>query len=222
MKFPSMFVPLKIITFMKKIFTTLFMVMGIYTITHAQNKSNGSEFGVGIGYNASYVTSSNQSTDATSGLNIALHNDFYFSDRWSLKVKAVYDQKGWAHGFLTVGTTNYPSVDYKLNYITVPVMANWHFGKTRNWYLNFGPYIGFLMNANAKIPNGNNVDVKPVFNTVDGGLDVGIGIKFPVSNRSKFYIEYDGQSGVGDIFQSSTGGDRVLSTRASFNIGLTF
>ena len=63
---------------MKKIFTTLLIVMGMYVTTQAQNKSTGNEFGIGIGYNAAYVTSSNQSTNATSGLNIALHNDFIF------------------------------------------------------------------------------------------------------------------------------------------------
>lgn len=197
------------------------MVMGIYASSHAQNKSTGNEFGIGIGYNWAYVTSSNQSTNAVSGFNIGIHNDFYFSDRWSLKAKATYDQKGWANGFLNVGATNYQNVDYKLNYVTVPVMANWHFGKTRNWYLNFGPYIGFLTTATVKIPNGTNVDVKQVFNSVDGGLDVGIGVKFPVSSRSKFYIEYDGQSGLGNIFQNSTGGS-IQSVRGSFNVGLTF
>ena len=209
---------------MKKIFTTLLMVMGIYTITQAQNKSTGNEFGIGIGYNAAYVTSSNQSTKATSGFNIAIHNDFYFSDRWSLKAKAVYDQKGWGNGFLNVATSsgniNYTSVDYKLNYITVPVMANWHFGKTRNWYLNFGPYVGFLTGAHVRTVNGN-IDVKSVFNSTDVGFDAGIGIKFPVSSKSKLYIEYDGQSGFGDIFKNSGSGS-VTSARASFNVGLTF
>jgi hypothetical protein len=214
------FADLKIITNMKKIITTLFVVLGFYTLTLAQNKSKGSEFGIGIGYNGAYVTSSNQSTSAISGFNVGIHNDFYFSDRWSLKAKLVYDQKGWAKGFLTVGTTTHHNVNYRLNYITVPVMANWHFGKTRNWYLNFGPYLGFLTTATVKI-NGSNTDVKQVFNSVDGGLDLGIGVKFPVSGTSKLYIEYDGQSGVGDIFQNSAGGS-VRSARASINIGLNF
>lgn len=205
---------------MKKIFTLL-MVLGIYTATQAQNKSKGSEFGIGIGYNSAYAISSGQSTNPISGINIALHNDFFFSEKWSLKVKAVYDQKGWADGFLTVGSTTYNYVNYRANYITVPVMANWHFGKTRNWYLNFGPYVGFLTNANVKIPNGSNVDVKSLFNSVDGGVDLGIGVKFPISNRSKFYIEYDGQTGLGNIFQSSNGAS-VRSARAGFNVGLTF
>ena len=196
------------------------MVLSVYTLVQAQNKSKGSEFGIGIGYNAAYVTSSNQSTASTSGFNFGVSLDNYFSDRWSLKVKAVYDQKGWANGFLTLGNTTYNNVDYKVNYITVPVMANWHFGKTRNWYLNFGPYVGFLTTANVGIPN-LIVDVKSLFSSTDVGLDAGIGIKFPVSNKSKLYIEYDGQSGFGNIFQSSTGGS-VKSARASFNIGLTF
>jgi hypothetical protein len=211
---------------MKKIFTTLFMLLSVFTLVQAQNKSKGSEFSVVVGYNSAYVSNgSNQNTAAISGFNFGVSLDNYFSDRWSLKVKAVYDHKGWANGFLTVGSTTYNNVDYRASYITVPVMANWHFGKTRNWYLNFGPYVGFLTYAHVKIPGatfpGGYVNVKSLFSSTDVGLDAGIGIKFPVSNKSKLYIEYDGQSGFGNIFQSSTGGT-VRSARASFNVGLTF
>src|SRR5215217_4305682 len=117
---------------MKKLFTTLFAVLGIFTLAHAQ-QSKGVEFGVGVGYNGATVTNgNNQSTKSKSGFNVAISADNYFSDRWSLKVKAIYDQKGWANGYLKVGATTYTGVDYSLNYLTVPVMANWHFGKTRN------------------------------------------------------------------------------------------
>lgn len=203
---------------MKKLFTTLFAVLGIYTFAHAQ-QSKGVEFGIGVGYNGATVSdNSNNSTKSKSGFNVALSADNYFSDRWSLKVKAVYDQKGWGGGFVQVGPTVYTDVDYKLNYITVPVMANWHFGKTRNWYLNFGPYVGFLLDANVtKYP----ASIKEGFNSVDGGLAYGIGVKLPIAEKTKFYIEFDGQNGVANLFKS-TSGSNIHSTRGSFNIGFNF
>jgi hypothetical protein len=202
---------------MKKLFTTLFAVLGIYTLAHAQ-QSKGTEFGIGIGYSAASVSANSQNTKSKSGFNVALSADNYFSDRWSLKVKAVYDQKGWAGGFLTTPTTTYSDVNYSLNYITVPVMANWHFGKTRKWYLDFGPYAGFLLDAKVtKYPES----VKEAFNTVDGGLAFGIGVKLPISEKTKFYIEYDGQGGMTNLFKNSQGSE-IHSVRSSFNIGLNF
>ena len=209
---------------MKKLFTTLFAVLGIYTLAHAQ-QSKGLEFGVGVGYNgASVSNSSNQTTNSKSGFNVAVSADNYFSDRWSLKVKAIYDQKGWGNGFLAYAQGNsltvYQQVDYALNYITVPVMANWHFGKTRKWYLNFGPYAGFLLDAKAT--SGYTGSVKGLFNTVDGGLAYGIGVKLPIAEKTKFYIEFDGQNGVANLFKNIASANTIHSVRGSFNIGINF
>lgn len=96
-------------------------------------------------------------------------------------------------------------------------MANWHFGKKRNWYLDFGPYVGFLMSAeDTKF----GLDLKDSFNSTDFGLNFGIGVKIPVSNKMKLTFEYEGQSGLSNIFKDSD--TNVLNSRSSLNIGLNF
>lgn len=204
---------------MKKIYFTILVLLGCYGFANAQ-KTNTTEFGVGVGYNGSYVTDqSNNHSDPIGGLNVGLSADHYFSDRWSIKAKLVYDQKGWANGFVTTpsgATIN--NVDYKLTYLTVPVMANWHFGRTRNWYLNFGPYVGFLLNATE---SSNIVtDTKSFFNSTDGGLALGIGIKIPMNEKTNFFIEYSGQGGVANIFKNSS--PSTQNVTESFNIGIGF
>ncbi|MES2426195.1 MAG: porin family protein [Bacteroidota bacterium] len=205
---------------MKKIFTTLFMLLGFYSLTQAQSR-NKNEFGIDIGYNGAYLMANNsyESTDVASGFNIGLSVDHYFSRTWSLKVKAIYDQKGWANGYIinNDNNTTINGVDFKLNYITVPVMANLHFGRTKNWYFDFGPYIGFLTEAHA---NYQNLDVTDMVNSTDGGLAMGIGVKIPLSHSTRFFIEYDGQSGVAHVFRGSY--DNAQNVRGSFNVGLNF
>ncbi|PJJ83816.1 porin family protein [Mucilaginibacter auburnensis] len=200
---------------MKKLFTTLFAVLGFFTLAHAQ-QSKGVELGIGIGYNGASVSNdNNHSTKSKSGFNAAISVDNYFSDRWSLKAKAIYDQKGWAEGYLGEAK----GIDFSLNYLTVPVMANWHFGKTRNWYLNFGPYVGFLLSADASQFNGS---LKQFFNSADGGLAYGIGVKLPVADKTKFFIEFDGQNGVTDLFAEGASPYAIRSVRGAFNIGFNF
>jgi hypothetical protein len=208
---------------MKKIFTTLCLLVGIYSFTQAQSR-NKNEFGIDIGYNGAYLIANNsyESTDVISGLNVGLSVDHYFSRTWSLKVKAIYDQKGWGNGFIIFNNNNnnpvtINGVNFKLNYITVPVMANVHFGQTKNWYLDFGPYIGFLTSAHA---NYQNLDVTDMVNSTDGGLALGIGVKIPISRKTRFFIEYDGQSGVAHVFRDSY--DNAQMIRGSFNVGLNF
>lgn len=204
---------------MKKLLTTLFIIPAICSVAFAQIKTSD-EFGLNIGYNGANVTYSGgyDHSDYVSGLNIGFSAEHYFSNRWSIKGKVIYDQKGFGNGYLAFDDgTEIDGVDFHLNYLTIPVMANWHFGRTRNWYLHFGPYIGVLLNASESSNSG--VDVKQAFNTTDVGFDAGIGVKFPVSNQVKFFIELDGQGGFTNVFKD---GDTLQNERSSINFGFLF
>lgn len=197
---------------MKNLFFTAILALGLVSASSAQDKGDV-EFGVNVGYNSSNITNGDLNADSGSGFNIGVAADFFFSDRWSIKGKLIYDQKGWDNDDIGNGKTN-----INLDYLTVPVMANWHFGSKRNWYLNFGPYVGFLMSAED---SRNGVDLKDAFNSTDFGLAFGIGVKIPVSDKLKISLEYDGQSGFSDIFKDHPAG-RIQGTRSAFNVGLNF
>lgn len=203
---------------MKKLLSIAILALGFVSISLAQNKGNV-EFGVHIGYNNSTVTVSNSFLQADNGIgfNAGFAADYYFSDRWSIKGKLIYDQKGWDNGTFANGNEQYIT-NYNLNYLTVPVLANWHFGSKRNWYLNFGPYAGFLLSAEE---TAGGINVKEAFNRNDFGLALGIGVKIPVSDKLKISLEYEGQGGYSNIFKESDG-SRVQNSRTSFNVGVNF
>jgi opacity protein-like surface antigen len=202
---------------MKKFFSTAILALGLCSVSFAQEKGDV-EFGVNIGYNSSTVTISNSylQADTRQGFNAGFSADYYFSDRWSIKGKLIYDQKGWDNGSFENQNGRFIT-DYNLNYLTVPVMANWHFGRRRNWYLNFGPYAGFLLSAEETV---GGTDVKEAFNANDFGIAVGIGVKIPVSDKLKISLEYEGQGGFSNVFKESDGS--IQNSRGSFNIGMTF
>jgi len=182
----------------------------------AQNRGDV-ELGIGGGVNVAGITGDYFTSDSRTAFNVDAFGDFYFSDRWSLKAKIQYDQKGYKTGSLTINDEVIIKQEtYKLNYVTVPVMANWHFGKKRNWYMNFGPYIGMLVNAKA-----SNVDVKDRFNTVDVGLDYGIGVKIPIFSHCKLFLGYDVQYGFTDIVKNNPGSS-ANNLRVTFHTGVAF
>jgi hypothetical protein len=202
---------------MRKLFTTLLILSGIYTAAFAQVR-NSNEFGIHFGFNDASVeySGSGQSSDYTTGLNAGISLEHYFSDAWSIKGRLNYDQKGFGNGFVTFEDgTEIDGVNFHLNYLTIPVTANWHFGRMRNWYLNFGPYVGVLLNATAA-----GADVKDNFNTTDVGIALGIGIKIPVSRNMNFFVEADGQGGFTNIFTQSDG--NYQNIRSSINFGFSF
>lgn len=186
----------------------------------SQAQEKGSiEFGFNTGVNFSTITSGDYwgNADTSTSFNVGASLDFYLSDRWSIKVKPTYDRKGWDGDYVEVDGEVYPT-DYNTDYITVPVMANWHFGSKRNWYLNFGPYAGFLISAKD---TRFDTDVKDALNSTDIGLAVGIGVKIPVSDKIKIFFELDTQSGFSDAFKDNYDSN-VYTSRNALNIGLNF
>jgi opacity protein-like surface antigen len=201
---------------MKKVFTTLLILLGIYSVSSAQTRST-TEIGFNIGYNASniYYSHSDGSNDYKGGFNAGISLEYYFSNNWGFKGKAIYDQKGWGNATLNFADGTEYGATVHLNYLTIPLMADCHFGRNRNWYLNFGPYVGFLLNANESV---SNTDLKDGFNSTDFGFAAGIGVKFPVSNKVKMFVEVDGQAGLTDIFKDNPYSS-IQNTRSSINVG---
>lgn len=207
---------------MKRALITAITVLGFVFTSSAQDKGK-LELGLHVGLNSSNISTGYDSADPSISFNLGASADYYFSDRWSLKAKFIYDRKGWDNDFILVSdqfdpVNRYARTDINLDYLTIPVMAGWHFGSKRNWYINFGPYIGFLMNAKDTTLDS---DLKDSFNKVDGGIAFGIGVKIPVSNKIKFFIEYEGQGGISEVFKYNED-DQITNARSSFNVGINF
>lgn len=202
---------------MKKNMLAVILIVICSFVTFAQEKGV-IEFGGNLGVNFSRVSDGDGDVaDSRTAFNIGASGEYYFSNRWGIKAKLIYDSKGWANAFITnVHTGVTTDTDFKLNYITIPVMANWHFGATRKWYLNFGPYIGFL--ASAK-DSELKEDIKEAFKATDFGFAYGIGYKFSVSEKLKMYVEYENESGFSDISEDNFGGS-VRTHRGALNLGI--
>ncbi len=199
----------------------IFILTVAYSVTTKAQEKGLIELGLGTGVNFSTVSADNGqgSTESLTSFNITASGEYYFSDRWGIKSKLIYDNKGWSDGFIIDEQGNDFTTDFELTYITIPVMANWHFSSKRNWYLHFGPYLGILVGATDSVLGR---DLKEAFNTTDLGLAYGIGYKFAVQDNLKLYIEFDGQSGISDIFENNLGNESLRNARSSLNIGALF
>jgi len=222
---------------MKKTYTTLLAFICFYSATFAQRNrefyspmaDKGSlEIGANIGLNFATVSSpqsnyynySQNTYSYTVGFNAAVSAEYYFSEKWSMKAKIIFDQKGWGGDYIQDQNGNYIPTTVRMNYITVPLLAAIHFGRTKNWFVNFGPYVGFLLNASE---SALNTDLKPYLSSTDFGLAVGIGVKIPLTDKLKLLIEDDGQAGLLNILNSNpTNSGTATNTRTSLNVGVLF
>ncbi|MFL1012099.1 porin family protein [Flavisericum labens] len=194
----------------------LLTILSVFAITgvNAQNDSGDFTLAPQLGLNLSnYYSNEDLSNKTRTAFNVGVLGEYYFNDRWSLRTGLLYDSKGTK---LTQGGNDY--ID-KLNYIALPVHVNWHFGSSRNWFLNFGPTLGVLASAKADTPDGE-FDIKDQLDsTFDIGLGVGIGYKFDVSNDTQFYIQYQGYNGFINIIDADF---TLTNATSAFNIGVIF
>lgn len=203
----------KIVTwFLCCVFTTLcFTTNAQEEYVNPEWKHNGDvQLGVAIGATNSVLrltndTSNPSSDEYASAYTVGLRLDYFFNRNWSIKVMPSYDVRSWRVPFFS-------SVDYK--YLTIPVLANWHFGKNRRWNLHFGPHYSAALDSPSP---GSSF-----------GFDLGIGIIIPISSM-RFFIELDAISDFKnseitftDINGNPAGSGGVHWQRSSINFGVVF
>ncbi|MFD2870949.1 porin family protein [Mucilaginibacter ximonensis] len=209
---------------MKKLFTTLLILTGIYSVSNAQKKG-AMAYGVSAGVNSAYSVSGADYASGTGSYirpNFALHAEYYVSDDWSIKAEGIYDGKGWGDGVIkdNVNNKTVTGVNFALNYITIPVLATWHIGSEKLWYANAGPYVGILLSATDDY---DHKDLKSQFNSTDAGIDAGLGIQFPLSYKNdklKIFFEYNWQFGAANILANSSNSGTLM--RQALSAGIRF
>jgi hypothetical protein len=191
---------------MKKLFIAAITVLA-FGSANAQNREKGTtELTPFIGYSSSNYYGEDINNSSLGAVAFGVDADYFFNDRWSLRSGLLYQ---------TMGTT-FRSYEEKVNYLTIPVNANWHFGSTRKWNLNFGPSVGFLMSA--KDNDGTNL--KEYFETTQIGLNYGIGYKIFVNENISVLIDYQGMTGLSKIDKS--GNTNLKNMYGTFNVGGAF
>jgi len=194
---------------MKNNVLVTFIAFLSYLTMNAQFEKGDIALSPQLGVNFStYVSEAayNSRTAVSIGANV----DFYLSDSWSIKTGLMFYGMGAEDGFGNLD---------KLNYVTVPFNANWHFGKKRNWYMNFGPAVSFLAGAEAELSDGSKFDIKEDISSVDVGLALGIGYTFNVDENLQLFIDYQGYAGFINVDKNDVLPYNVQNSRNGFNVG---
>ena len=199
---------------MKKLLLLVVCVVVSSMTINAQSDSGDFTLAPQIGLNLSnYSSSENLDNKIRVAFNAGVVAEYYFSNRWSLRSGILYDSKG-----TKVEDSGQDFID-KLNYISLPLHANWHFGSKRNWFLNFGPTLNFLASAKAETPDGE-FDIDEGISSFDIGLGVGLGYKFNINENTELYLQYQGYAGFVPVIEDID--INVQNATSAFNVGVIF
>ena len=199
---------------MKSLFTTSFVILLTLVYANAQNDKGDFAVAPFIGLNlATFVTDADATFNIRPAFTAGATGDYYFNNRWSVRTGIIYNPMGAEDDF---------NNSDKLNYLTIPINANWHFGRNRGWYLNFGPAVSFLLSAESDLSDGTTVDIQDSIRSTDFALTLGIGHQFTLNSSTKLFVDYQGYGGFLDIVEIANFGQSLRNSRSSFNIGLVF
>lgn len=206
---------------MKNLFLGLLLFVSLSALSQIRSKGDA-EITIRLGYSsANYYSNENLDNSPISGVQFGVASDYFFNNRWSLHTGLLYQK---------MGSKIDDGYKEKLGYLTIPINANWHFGSTRKWYLNFGPSIGFLLSAKAEIKGsefssfdpvfyggGQDINIKDLVNPIQLGLNYGIGYKIFVNEKFSLSIDYQGMAGLSEV--AKDGFYTLKNSYSSINIG---
>jgi hypothetical protein len=182
---------------MKKIILSGLVLLALNTL-YAQTEVH---FGIKAGANFAHLSTDDDATDSKTGLHVGGLAHIHLSKQFAIQPELVFSMQG---GESENGTKT------KLNYINVPVLAQYMFGD--GFRVQTGPQLGILTSAKNEIGD-LEVDIDDAVKTVDFSWSFGAGY------LSKIGLGIDGRYnlGISDISEN----DAELKNRV-WQVGLFY
>lgn len=92
----------------------------------------------------------------------------------------------------------------RFEYISMPLMASWRFGKKAKLMINTGTYFNYLAGQSVVIKGfstGKEVIAIPIEKRWDSGILVGLGLASRATERITFYLEFRNYFGLINVSQ---------------------
>lgn len=198
---------------MKKIILSALAVFA-FGFTNAQEV----KFGAKVGGNLSSLKATNFSGEndisikfgANVGFQAGGFAEIKVADKFNVQPEVLFSYESYK--FPIEGDAN-----FNLSYINVPVMAKYYASEKIS--LQVGPQIGFLVGAKAKF-EGESEDVKDMLETVNFGVNFGLGYDF----TKECFVDFRYNLGLSNISKEEfVGEDSKLKTSGfSLAVGYKF
>lgn len=210
----------------KKILPLLVLVSGFAHAQVAENipeakTSKTAQFGMKGGLNLANLKSDSD-TNIKAGVHAGFFVEIKLDDKFSIQPELLFSMQGAKseYPFELDGTVYDVEETVKLAYLNVPVMAKFY--ATREFSILAGPQAGFLVGAKDKVKvtyqgesNTQTVDAKDYVQSVDFGLNFGIGYDF--SDKVGVEARYNlGLSNIFKVEEDGEGNNRVIQFSLSY------
>jgi len=212
----------------KSILTFVLAIIACTINAQTSHFELGIEGGPNVSNYSSYPTYSGSSPFASVSyqplyaFSIGASCEYSITDRFSLKSGLAYEQKGAVsvitfnnNNGVSYGTEKAPIITENL---IVPVFAKYYFGNIYRFFVNGGPYFGYLLKATYDdlfFPGSRSV-ITGNLKRFDVGAAIGIGISRKIGE--KFKIELEARYNYGLISTFLNSGNPLYDRNVSGNL----
>lgn len=221
---------------MNRIFTILsFLSIGTTSSFYAQNSMFDLGLEGGPNLSTMLIKSSNPAFDFNPKPVIYGSGGFIFQYNFknflSLKSGLSYQRKGYQANN-TIFTDAFGNVIgggktiSRFDYLTFPVLVKASFGKKVSFFVNAGPYVGYLLTKTDRTKVGSEehiytTDLKNSgYNRWDFGIASGIGVAIPIRTYWVISVEARNYSGLMDITEPTV--TKWLTNTTDLRIGIAY
>lgn len=153
--------------------------------------------------------------------------EYEIKEKLSLKLELNYERKSQkADNNIGMMYAGEPTVSYNFtskknyDYLVLPIMVKYCFSDENSFYVNGGPFIGYLLKSNLtndlEIDGGNNdsVETTNLNNKTDFGLSIGLGKTIEINERNSIFIEIRENLGLTNTSKNKVWGNGEVKTNS--------
>lgn len=155
------------------------------------------------------------------GFTGGVYLNYNINKHQSIKSGIGYERKGFKQLFNINTLKGYQVSEYDINldYLVVPLLIHANFGSKLRFFVNGGPYLGYLVNQHLTYRdypqlNGTNFTDKKI----ELGISTGIGCSFPMNKLLSFKVEVRNNFTLNAI----TDYDNLSSNSTNFILGVIY
>ena len=191
---------------MKKIYLVLLVCSSIITSAQSSKREEGIKIGIKAGINFSNFNGDVPDNNLMrNGLHFGVLSEIIVSDKFSFQPELLYSAQGFKDDTPGLSSKN------RYDYINIPLMVKYY--AYNNLSVEFGPQVGFLINADNR-SNAGNADI-PDQNIVDFGMNLGLGYELP--NGIFFQGRYN--LGITNV-NGASNNDQIKYTNSVFQLSV--
>ena len=148
---------------------------------------------------------------------------FNFKKIGSLRTNIAYERKGSIMTAQTTDINGNPlgevTTHTNFDYLTLPVLVRATFGKKVQFFVNVGPYFGYLIKQTF-VSKGDNIPTTTSDNTYrdkrfDTGISTGLGLSVPIKTKFAFSFEVRNNLGLYNTSAVPVANDGTVKTNST-------